>query len=104
PLHARKRPFKVRCQPIDDGLSPPFASLPLGDRFPNLPVQGDQVAIDGERGLDLRRTDALLEVIEQRGIAGGEFFQSSSGPSHNLGPCRLPAPTAPFSHIPSLSD
>jgi len=62
PRHIGKLSLQIHGKPIDDGGTPAFLFLLDGNRAAYVPVELDEVAIDGESGADLCGTDALLEV------------------------------------------
>ena len=75
-LQSGKGVLQIGCEPLDNSLAPALGALALDDGPADVPVQGDEFTVDGERGLDLRRPDARLQVFEQfaladRAISGG---------------------------------
>jgi len=73
PLHLRKRNVEVGAEPLDDVRPPPFRLLPAEDVAPDGPVEKDQLRVDRQRRLHLRRADAGLQFVEPRGVASREI-------------------------------
>jgi hypothetical protein len=68
--------LEVDGEPIND-LRAPALGLLFGHNVPaDAPVKRDQFAVDRKGGLDLGGADAGLEVLEERGIAGGQMSHS----------------------------
>ncbi len=66
--------LEVDRQPIDDGLPPALGPLALDDRPADVPIKAHQLVVDSQRRLDLGRSYAALEVVQQRGVRGRENF------------------------------
>jgi hypothetical protein len=58
--------WPVWRKPLDDGLTPSFSSLPLHNRSAGIPIELNQLPVDGERRLDLRGPNTALDVLKQR--------------------------------------
>ena len=55
---------------FDDPGSPALASLPGEDIPADRPLEEHQLPVDGQRRPDLSAADALLELLEELGVAG----------------------------------
>jgi len=65
-LDSGKSLLAVCRKSLDDGLTPSFSSLPLHNRSADIPIELNQLPVDGERRLDLRGPTTALDVLEQR--------------------------------------
>ena len=122
-LHTFEFAREVLGDLVDHGVPPSARPLLLDDQLANVPVEGNQLAIDGEGRLDLRRPDAGLqvgdegavvvrgaEIVVHRGVPGF-FLCHPSGISYpafpskkNAGGTRSPAEIAsvPLATTPCL--
>ena len=69
-LHFRKGDAKVAGKALDDFGSPALLGLAGEDVFPKLPVEGDELAVDRERGALLCLMSAGLEVHQPCRVVG----------------------------------
>ena len=65
---------EVAGHALDDARAPALPLLLGGQVSPDLPVEQQQLAVDGQGGAQLGGADALLEVGEEGGVAGGGGF------------------------------
>jgi hypothetical protein len=96
----RELPAKVGRQPVDDPATPTLTLLPHQDLAADLPVEADQLAVDGEYGAGACRHDPCLDLgkelwVLSRHLLGAAGRRLSHGfsliaPPHQ----RLPRPDA----------
>jgi hypothetical protein len=64
-FHAGEFPSEVVGEPIDDLGTPAMLFLPSQDVPADLPVEEDELAVNRDRSLELRRPDSLLELAQE---------------------------------------
>lgn len=67
--HCREGAAQVGAEPVDDARAPAFLPLPGDDVAADLPVEQDQLGVDGEGRLQSSRGDPLLQDGEEGGVA-----------------------------------
>ncbi len=70
--HVEERAAQVGGEARDHSCSPSVGLLTLANRAPDVPIQGDQLAVDRERSSHLRRVDALFQVAENSVVVRGQ--------------------------------
>jgi hypothetical protein len=68
--HPWKVAPEIRGQPLDDLGAPALASLADEDLMTNLPVEPDQLAVNGERGTGASGRDSYLDLGEELWVVG----------------------------------
>ena len=76
PLDIGELLFEIPSKALNDPRTQLFAFLPGKDVVANLPLEENQLLIDGEGCLDLGRADARLEPIEHNRRASYEWTRS----------------------------
>src|SRR5262249_45996828 len=71
-LQARKGALQVLAEAFDHRVAPAFGLLALDDALAHVPVQLEQLAVDGEGCPDLGAADALLEVFQEGAVPLGQ--------------------------------
>lgn len=79
--HLRERLPEVAGELVDDLGSPAPLLLPQQDVPADAPVEQDELAVDGERGLDARGADAPLELLEELAVAVWRRGEVAAHPS-----------------------
>lgn len=102
PPHVGELPPQIVGQTLDDLRPPAGLRLPRQNVPADLPVEEDELAVDGERGANPRVPDTLLERTEKRGIVerrlrrkilpfhGDPFYRETVGLSSRLEPGGCP--------------
>jgi len=84
--------LNIPGKPIHDRFAHPSRLLPLDDRTANVPVQIDQLAINGQGRLHLGGADPSLEIVQQTRIvvrqARGRYRCSARNQASSADPTR----------------
>ncbi len=85
-------------KPVDNPGTPTLCSLLCEDIPANRPIEENQLAIDRERSPNLCRTNAVLELLEEVRVAGGELERVTEG-KLRYDPISWPCPADEFSVV-----